>query len=203
MKSIKMFGLAALAALMAMAFAGASSAMAESTVLCKADESPCAAGNKITHIHELTASVSVFDSPFGFLLCNELFLGDVTGTGPSLTMSGTTTYTNCVRHTTGNPEPCLFAEVNGPSSRTVTKTGHETAAVTIKREVKVKCGVFINCVYNGEGLEGTAKGPLLSSETNGEVLFDKQVMHKVSGICPSEIKLSTTTTSLEAIYISS
>ena len=55
MKSIKLFGLAALAAMMAMAFIGASSAMAETTQLCKVDEPLCAAGN-VAHIHETTLS---------------------------------------------------------------------------------------------------------------------------------------------------
>ena len=56
MNPIKMFGLAALAALMAMAFVGVNSAMGEETALCKADENPCAAENIITHVHETTLS---------------------------------------------------------------------------------------------------------------------------------------------------
>lgn len=200
MKPIRLLGLAVLAA---MACVNVSSATAESTVLCKVDENPCAAGNKVTHVHEVS-SAYVLDAFFGVLLCNDLFLGDVTGTGVNETVTGTHTYANCVRDTTGNPEPCLFAEVNGPSIVTIVREGHETAKVTGESEVKVKCGSVVDCTYNGEGLAGTAKGPLLSSKTNGEVLFDEQTMHKVSGfLCPSEAKLSVTITSLAATYITS
>jgi len=54
-KPIKMFGLVALAASVAMALAGADSAMAESTELCAVDESPC--DKPVTEIHEVSDGV--------------------------------------------------------------------------------------------------------------------------------------------------
>ena len=56
MKSIKLFGFAAVAVLMAIAFIGASSASAITTQLCKTDESLCEAGNVVSHIHEASLS---------------------------------------------------------------------------------------------------------------------------------------------------
>src|SRR5690349_18166963 len=49
---IKMLGPAVLAALLVMAFAGASSAMAEPTTLCSADENPCSEKSVVLHVHE-------------------------------------------------------------------------------------------------------------------------------------------------------
>ena len=59
MRSIKMLGLAALAALIAMAIVGASSAMAGNTALCKVmagagEDEGCAAGQLASHVHEET-----------------------------------------------------------------------------------------------------------------------------------------------------
>ena len=193
MKPIKIFGLAALAALLAMAFAGASSAMAESTALCSSESLPCEA---IGHIHETTLSGAK-----GKLLtsvvnveCDVLFLGDTTEkTSNPLIVTGTFTYTNC-----GN---CTVEEVGGGVEIKVLKLGHETSDVTGEGEVHVNCS-GLNCTYNGEGLLGTGKGPLLSSETNGSVTITEQVAKKVSGLfCPSTSKLDIVTTPLEATYL--
>jgi hypothetical protein len=202
-KPIKMLGLAALAALMAMAFVGASSAMAESTALCTADESPCAAGNQVSHVHETTLSgaLATLLSSAGNVSCDVLFLGDTTGgnLGNPLRITGNFTYTSCTR----SGSSCTVTEVNGPVEIRVLKEGHETGKVTGEGEVNVHCGFFINCTYNGEGLAGTAKGPLLSSETNGSVSLSEQTTHKVSGsFCPETAKLDITTTPLAATYIS-
>jgi hypothetical protein len=82
MKSIKLIGLTALAALMAMAFVGASSAMAENTALCKADEEPCLFSNQISHVHEVTlaGAPATLLSSAGNVTCSALFLGDVLAT---------------------------------------------------------------------------------------------------------------------------
>ena len=92
MKAIKMIGLAALAALTAMAFVGASSAMAESTTLCSADGSGCG----ITHVHETSVGKAKLLTSFGTTECNVLFLGDARAALASpLVIDGTFTYTNC------------------------------------------------------------------------------------------------------------
>jgi hypothetical protein len=114
-------------------------------------------------------------------------------------IKGNFTYSNCLRSAS---ESCTVTEKSGPTEIKVLKEGHETGKVTGKGEVQVKCGSFINCTYDGEGLEASAKGSLLSTETNGSVSLNEQVTHKVSGfICPGEAKLDITTTPLVAIYI--
>ncbi len=193
MKQIKMFGLAALAALMAMAFVGASSAMAEPTVLCSADESECEA---TTHVHESTleGKKAVLKTSILTVECDVLFLGDtVEGTAAPLVISGTFTYTNC--------GGCAATEENGPAEVKVLKEGHETGSVVGEGLVHVECS-GLNCRYNGVGLKGTAKGPLLSTETNGEVTLTKQSTNKESGLfCPSTSELTITTTPLDPTYL--
>jgi len=204
-KAIKMFGLAVLAALMAMAFVGASSAMAESTALCKADESPCAEANVITHVHETSVGKAKLLTSFGTTECDVLFLGDATEVmeeGAALGVIGKFTYENCKLGGSG----CTATEENGPAEIEVLKEGHETAKVTGEGLVHLVCGASIDCSYNGIGLKGTAKGPLLSAQTpdNGEVSLSEQVTNKETGgfLCPKTSKLDITTTPLVATYVS-
>jgi hypothetical protein len=200
-KSIKMFGLAALTALMAMAFVGASSAMAEPTALCKADESLCSAANTISHVHEESVGKAKLLTSFGTTECNVLFLGDTeeaTGEGATFTVTGTFTYTNCVL----GGSSCTATEENSPAEIQVLKEGHETAKVTGEGLVHLVCGKSIDCSYNGVGLVGTARGPLLSAQTpdNGEVTISEATTNKETGgfLCPKTSKLDITTTPLVA-----
>jgi hypothetical protein len=200
-KPIKMLGLAAFAALMAMALLGASSAMAENTQLCKADESVCAAGNVVSHVHEetLTGAKATLLSSAGNVECKALFLGDTLGLGAPLVIHGHFTYTECKRGT----ENCTATETSTDSLISVLKEGHETGKVTGNGEVNVHCGFFINCTYDGENLVGTAKGPLLSSP-NGSVTIVKQTTHHTAGsFCPATGELDIATMPLEAVYLSS
>jgi len=195
MKSIKMFGLAALAALMAMAFVGASSAMAEHTALCSNDGSPCTA---VSHVHETSTAKGKLLAGSITVECDVLFLGDSTNfseEGAPLTIIGNFTYTNC--------GSCTATEENGPAAVTVLRTGHETSTVTGEGLVHVNCS-GLNCRYNGEGLEGTGKGPLLSTAANGEVTISGKETAKESGLfCPTTSKLDLTTTPLSATYLAS
>jgi hypothetical protein len=207
-KSIKMLGLAAFAALMAMAFLGASSAMAGSTQLCMKDQIPCAEGNiekgeennVISHVHEETAkeAPATLLSSLGNVTCTALFLGDTLGLGAPLIIHGNFTYTGCLR----NGSACTVKEVSTSSLIEVLRTAAETATLTGSGEVNVHCGIFINCTYDGEGLEGTSKGTLLA-EPNGESKTTEAVTHHVGGgICPETGKLDIRTTPLLATYIS-
>src|SRR5262249_4119350 len=102
-KPIKMLGLAALAALLAMAFVGASSAMAESTALCSADietEEEESAGSiknecEVTHVHETSVGKGKLLSSSLNVECDVLFLGEVVATGSPLRIEGNFTYSNC------------------------------------------------------------------------------------------------------------
>ena len=201
MKSIKLFGLAALVVLVAMAFISASSAVAENTVLCNADENPCAEGNVVTQVHEVTLNgkPAVLLSSVGNVLCSVLFSGDSLGLGAPLVIHGHFTYSNCVRHKIfGGTESCTVTEVSTDSLLKVLRLSHESAEVAGEGEVNVHCGNFINCTYNGEGLKATATGPLLAAAENGEVKLTNQTTHATKGpFCPETGKLDIETMPLE------
>jgi len=195
-KPTKMFGLAGLAALMVMAF-GASSAMASSTQLCSGDPST-SCGSAITHVHEVSVGKAKLLSTFLTVECNVLFLGDSLGLGSPLVLHGNFTYTNC--------GSCTVVETSSQVLITVLRTSHETATVVGEGEVFVDCGgSSLECEYDGEGLTGTAKGPLLSAQTpdNGEVSLQGQEVHKTGGgfFCPSVSKLDIVTSPLVATSI--
>ena len=207
MKPIKMFGLAALAALMAMAFVGASWAMAEETALCGVDEDPCESANQVTHVHETSVGKAKLLSSSN-VECNVLFLGDVLLNeneeeegylqylDSPLIIHGTFTYTSC--------GSCNLTEENGPGEIKILKMGHETAQVIGERLLHLNCFGFINCYYTALGLEGTAKGPLLSAQVpdSGEVSSQKQVVAFEKGsFCPIGVELDIVTTPLSATYI--
>jgi hypothetical protein len=207
-KPIKMLGLAALAALLAMALVGTSSAMAESTELCGSDpgtgatEACGSTQEAITHVHETTeaGNPGLLLSSVVEIKCTVLFLGDTVGTTSNpLEIKGKFTYSGCQ---TASGSSCTVTEVSTESTIKVLKTAHELGEVTGSGEVNAHCGFFINCTYNGEGLNGHALGPLLSTSTNGQVRIEEQTTHKVSGsLCPETAKLDLLTTPLEAVYL--
>jgi hypothetical protein len=208
-KSIKLIGFAALAALMAMAFVGASSAMAENTALCKADEEPCLTGNQISHVHDATlaGAFATLLSSAGNITCSALFLGDVLSTlSAPIVIHGHFTYGGteaCVRHKIfGGTESCTVIEVSTDWLISVLRLGHETADVTGNGEFNMHCGSIINCTYDGENLLGTAKGPLLASTLFGEVTVSEKTLHSTGGaFCPETGKLDIRMTPLEHTYI--
>jgi hypothetical protein len=216
-KAIKMIGLAVLTALMAMAFVGATSAMAETTSLCTADQKPCAAANQISHVHETSVGKAKLLTSFDTTECNVLFLGDTLGSylaenghvvwgslrelGSPLFVVGNFTYTTC----TFGGSSCSATEEDGPSEVKVLKEGHETGSAVGVGLVHLVCGSSIDCSDNGTGLNGTAKGPLLSTEFNGEVTISGQATTKETGgfLSPKSASLDITTSPLTATYISS
>src|SRR5436190_5832978 len=197
-----MFGLAVMAALMAMAFVSASSAMASSTALCNQDAAggACPAGHLISHMHKATLSgnKAVILSSVINVACDVLSLGDVISAGllgSPLQFTGETTYTNC----NGG---CTVTETE-PVSGDILRIGHERATWVTAGRWAIKCGFFINCEYDGEGLEGTIQGSLLSLETNGDDSIQEQELNKVSSgaFCPVTAFLDISTTPLSATYI--
>jgi hypothetical protein len=227
MRLIKMLGIAALAALTAMALVGASSAMAtESTQLCKVDRDiegkteACASPTTHVHFHDPLALLHA--ESFGLLvdiLCEALFLSSVggvlgLGTAPSpQVIHGSFTYSG--PHKAGGPcinmkkdggtENCQsVTEVGTPGGLlSILREGLELATVTGSEfEVLVECA-GLHCIYKAEGLKGHALGPLLfKPETNGNVTITNQPVQKVSGfLCPTTSKLTTTQLPLEKIYL--
>ena len=193
MKPMTTFSSALVSIVIAMAFVGASSAMAETT-LCEEDTVTCPGGRLVTHIHELS-HVRILSSSLT-VLCRLLSLVIIIEQhAPRARGTRTRTYSEC---TSG----CTATEENGPSEFEIEKTGHETAVVTGEGLVHLNCSGFINCRYNEEGLEGTEIGPLLSIEENGELIINEQEVQKESGVlCPVSAKLDLNSTRLTKVYI--
>jgi hypothetical protein len=197
MKPIKMLGLAALAVSIAMTIAGAPSAMAKPVGLCGADfekeeasEEEC---KPIVHVHETSVGKAVLLSSIK-VECDVLFLGDEVEESETSELEGKFTYTNC--------GSCEVSEKNGPSIVKLLYTEHETAEVADEVLVSVVCSGFINCAFNTEGLKGTAKGALLSTQKNGEVSIQGQTINNEGGfLCPKTTKLDITTTPLVSTFV--
>jgi hypothetical protein len=194
-----MLGLAALAALMAMTFVGASSAMAEQTALCSVDENPCAADNQLGAVHEVSVGKATLLSSAINVECEVLFSGTIgTKLASPLVIIGNLAYISC-------NSGCVLVEESKHSTINVLREGHETAKVTGEGLVHLSCSGFIDCSYNDIGLVGTAKGPLLSAQApdNGEVSLQGQKTTKETGgfLCPKEAKLDIVTSPLIATYI--
>lgn len=195
MKPTKKLGFATFVALTAMATIGISSATATSTQLCSTDTNPCKSA--VTHVHETYPLLNI-ETSVGLIVCSGLFLSTSVGAlGSPQILKGNFTYTLCKRNVS---ESCTVTEENGPAEIKVLRTGEEEARVTGEVEFRVKCGSFLNCVYNGEGLEGIARGLLFG----GSGSLNEQELKKVSGLfCPSVAKLDIPSTEpLFATYIS-
>lgn len=201
MKPIKAFGLVALAALMAMALAGTSSAMAESTALCAVDpgagpEEVCPEEELIEHVHASTTAEipSVILTSIGNVVCSVLYLADTVELLSSpLVLEGTFTYAGC---TAG----CSVTEENGPSEIKLLKLGHEKADAKLEFLIHVKCNGFINCNYRGEEMKGFFKGLLLPFIEEED--FGNTELKKENGfLCPNQAFLDLLVFSLEAFHI--
>jgi len=192
MNRIKLLGLAVTAVWAATALLGAS-AMAESTALCKTDPGGGECSALVTHAHSASVSKAKLLAGSITVECDVLFLGTVGALGSPQLIEGNYTFTNC--------GSCSVTEENGPTEIEVLKEGHETTKVTGEGLVHVNCS-GLNCRYIAEGLVGTGKGPLLSTQANGEGVISEAITAKESGLfCPSTSKLDMTTTALEPTYI--
>jgi hypothetical protein len=203
-----MFGLAVVAAIAAMAFVGASSAMAENTAIC--DEDPaggalaCPSGHLVQHVHYVASGAKLLNA-LHEVVCDALFLGDVLSPflGAPLHIEGNFTYSNC---STG----CEAKQVSSTILIEVLKTAPELANVTGKGEVLVNCvsiigKTLIHCIYNGKNLTGHALGGLTTTAAEkGHVTFTNAVVEKVSGIlCPNTAELDALFESLNKEYLKS
>lgn len=195
-----MFGLAAVAAVAAMAFVGATSAMAEPTQLCTNDVPAACVEPMEVHF---TSVNSKGESAKATLLsvvnveCNVLILGTVVlGLSNPVKITVATAglvYTNC--------GGCTVTTLKG-GTITVLRLGVELADINGSGfEVKVSCAGFINCVYGAENLTGHGLGPLKAAP-NGTVSYVKSPVKKISGaLCPETSTLDGVFLPLVPIYI--
>lgn len=198
MRPVKMFGLAAFAALAATALIGASSASA-STALCKVDENPCAKANQVTEVHFVAEPVLIHTSVMDYE-CNALLSATVGELGETQTLTAQAlTYTSCNQGCTRT--------VNKLGKLTLERTGTETAKLTGSGfEIHVVCkgqGGQIDCSYAFNGLNGTALGALLTGD-NGHLRFEGATLEKIGGLlCPTVATLSGLFVASQAFYVES
>jgi hypothetical protein len=186
--------------------------MAESTALCKEDAvlltgEVCPEAKRIHHVHEATlaGAPAFLLTSIVELLCDVLFLGDVTSAnnlGAPLEILGNFTYSNCM---TASGTSCTVTETSSDFKLSVLKLGHELAdlnPIGVGGDINIHCGFLINCTYDYEGQGAHILGPLLSeTDTNGQTRIEERTLHRVSGVCPETAKLDLLTTPLEATYI--
>jgi hypothetical protein len=190
-----MIGLAAIAAVTAMAFMGVSSAMAEHGTLCT--QPAPEACNPPSTVHYEDPGARLLNPLVPGLECEALVSGNVDngGLGAPIVISNVTLkYTNC-------SDNCTASQVKG-GTIDVLKSGVELAVVTgLGPEVLVNCALVFHCVYGAEGLTGHGLGPAFGNAT-GHVTFENAVVKQTGGLlCPKEAKLDALFESLTAVYI--
>jgi hypothetical protein len=206
---IKMFGLAAIAAVAAMAFVGASSAMASgSTAACKVATEPCPAGSEVTTLHGvsaaeptlLTTSEAIPDVKClsGLVKVNVLALGN-----PQVGHFEEINWNHCYATSIGNPLCEVETKLLGLAL--LLKTAANLGTVTIDNaSVLVKCTTVIHCTYKvAAGQTLHAQGA--AGESNGHVTANNvsvaQDTAHTGTICPAST-WDSLYTALEATFIS-
>lgn len=205
MKSIGTLGLTILTTT-AIALMGPSSATAESTALCIADEGKCSFGHLVASLHEVSVGKVKILTSFFTVECAALYSGTIFGLaepGPQ-EITGSFTYTACE----ASGGSCTVENPGLGYDYLVLRSGHETAEVSGMSGpgvIHVKCGSSMDCEFESTQLKGTAKGPLLSSQKNGEIVFSEQTLEKIplGFLCPKVAKLDMVITPLLATYIAS
>jgi hypothetical protein len=204
MRLIKMVGLAGVVAVVATAFVGASSAMANGpTVLCKVNEDPCAANEtKEVHFTSVGEPTLVTTVPSLTIKCaSSLAVGTVEdlGTPTGITLTELT-WTNC----SSNQGACTV-ETEAPGLLDVLKTAANLGtAKALGTEVKVTCGAVISCVFGGADTAGlTVEGALHNGGTShGKLNAPGIAVPKKKGLCPATSTWTAEYESLEHIFIS-
>jgi hypothetical protein len=162
MKCLKRFSLAAIAAGVLMAFAGAGSASA-TTLTCEG--SACAAG---ANFHSESNVKAVLDASFGNVECNSTVQGEVTSATEASVKITELKWTNCFSDNvvTLAPGTLGITNIGGTKNGTVTST---RAKVTVEH-------VGTHCIYETNGTDiGTLTG---TTTTWGTPKFD------ISGMIP-------------------
>ncbi len=204
MKPMKMFGLTLIAAVTAMALIGASSALAESTALCKVNENPCSeeneypAGTKVSArlLHQTASSTENLKNVSPSLLlgpnlveevkCFESSASGVTTSGLANPLTGelkSLSFGHCF-HKTG--VGCTVT-VNKLGTLTLLKTGANVGEAKVSGVlVTVVCGLFERA-YKTEALPMSAKGTGPSGEVAELVADHAKLTKEGLGVgCPSE-----------------
>jgi hypothetical protein len=202
-----MFGLAAIAAVAAMAFVGATSASASSTLLCSSlttGLTPNAAEcNSPSELHFVSVGKAVLLTPNINVECNALIQSTRTSAALAapVTFNGTLKYESC-------SSGCTVKQVK-EGTISILKTAPELADVTATGYVvNVNC-LFgsLNCDYDATNLVGHGLGAdVAGTEGKGHVTYSGNVVNakeKLGGFigCPTVSELDALFQSLTSLYI--
>ena len=207
MRSLRICGMATVAALAAMALVGVSSAGATfNTQLCNEDNGTllCPAGKATTEVHFVDKG-SVLLSKVVNLTCLETLLsGSVLGlsTAPKAQEIHLTalTYTHCLTASGGSctikAETLGLLLVLKTAANLADVAGHGTT-------IKYTCGVLINCLYGWEELTGHFLGATLNPLFPGHIGYFHAPLKRISGFCPETAELDALFISLQDVYVKS
>lgn len=185
----KMFGLAMLTAIAALAFVGTSVATAETTVLCEKHENPCEAANIYVGHFDAVAENPTFLTSLTDITCKKAhLLGFALGLGNPLTLH---------LEAFNFGEDCLTSEGDACTLQTLElslslllREGSNLGSLQFHNtKVLLSCpSLFIHCVYGGlpkfEVLGSPNKETLAAIHTKEVVLEHGEGM-----FCPEETKL--------------
>jgi hypothetical protein len=200
-----MFGLAAVAAVAAMAFVGATSASATSTQLCTEHNVgsglACAGGKEVLKVHQVlpAGAVGKLLAAINVLCLGFLVEADVTNaagvagalvtTGPQKITSITQTFTGCGTGALHNN--CEVSTVQQPVFNLL-KSGLDAGVLSaVSGQVRLVCpNLGLNCLYDVEGMEFSAGG--------GHLTAEETPVTELGGkfFCPDEGKLDALVESL-------
>jgi hypothetical protein len=201
MKPARKIGLIVVAVIASMGLVGASSAMAETTALCKVDETPCSEANQVTEVHYEADNINILTPTGGggydYGCSHALLSATVSKLAETQTLEGQSlTYSSC-----GGGCTRTTIELGTLS---VLRTEGELAEITANGfEVNVSCSGFTNCRYSFNEQSGTLKGPLLTGD-NGHITFQEAPLERVSGfLCPELVKLDALFVASKPVYVKS
>jgi len=202
---MKMFGLAALAAVAAMAFVGVTSASATNTVLCKANELTCEATNKIEHatVTGLSTNATLLSSLATVLCDHSIVSGKVLLlANPLVGHIEKITFTICEEDTFGTE--CTVT-TNNAGLLKLLKTGANAGSLTAEgAEALVSCPeIGLHCNYGNPttslavaGSQGTALAVITATKVKLPEIGNKF-------FCPNESfwDATYTVTTPDPVYI--
>jgi len=207
MRLIKMFGLAAIAVGAFMAFVGATSASAvtslEETVICKVKEDPCKAANVLGEGTKIKANQvsgtvpTLLAGTSGSVLCTSSSTSGKTAAGQNLAhgLIEALSFGGCTRDIPGGgTENCTVTNTVSATKPLLALalliTGHLEYHLVVTKHVNgdepgatVKCGFFIECTFHA----AEVLFEILLDEVNHDTVLDVlQTLLKTGGFCPNE-----------------
>lgn len=207
MRFIKTFALAVLTAALAMAFAGASTAMGMNTAICASNEGgtlTCAPENQFANVHAVANGVKILSS-IGTVECEKSLLAATLGKLAAPQVGTTTSLT-----WEGN---CHLGKIACTVSTTslgiilFLKTAVNLGEMQFhEMTVFIKCGVFISCHYEGLPTFHLVGASEFGDGAGNGGVESKKVTLKgppTDDLCPESIFLDLFWEASEPVYIKS